>query len=255
MDSSRQSGVYTTRQGRQVAWRVRSSPRAKHVRIVLSDRGDISVVVPQGHRGTPETLLADHDAWIDRALARLECQVPESDFHSANVERRLPVDIVLPTADEAWQVVYTATSGSRVTTRADTATCVVGISGAVHEEESTVRALRRFITRRAEAVLPLRLQDIAKDRGLLVRSVRVYPARSRWGSCSGRGDIMLSARLLFLPSGLSEHVMLHELAHLSSMSHGSRFHERLDLLDPSAREHANGLRHAGLLVPWWMDAQ
>ncbi len=246
--------MYTTRQGRKVAWRVRFSSRAKHVRLVLSGGDGLGIVAPNRWCDDPESLLIDHDAWIDRMVARLERVAAESG-QRVDTEHRLPATIALRAVHEMWHVTYTPSPSSRIAVHADRTSHVLGIFGPVGEKERVARALRRFVARRAEGALPLRMRDIAASKDLPLRSVRVYPARSRWGSCSTQGDIMLSTRLLFLSPELAEHVMMHELAHLSHMDHGSRFHARLDAFDPLAREHARGLREAGPLVPWWMDVR
>lgn len=53
----------------------------------------------------------------------------------------------------------------------------------------------------------------------------VKETRTSLGSCSSRGVITLSPRLIFLPAELSDFVIYHELAHLSEMNHSEAFHE------------------------------
>lgn len=53
----------------------------------------------------------------------------------------------------------------------------------------------------------------------------VKESKTRLGSCSSKGIITLSPRLIFLPTELREFVIFHELAHLSEMNHSAAFHE------------------------------
>ena len=56
-----------------------------------------------------------------------------------------------------------------------------------------------------------------------IKSVNLKYNQSNWGSCSTRGNINLSTRLLFAPEEVIDYVIIHELAHLEEMNHSSRF--------------------------------
>jgi hypothetical protein len=47
--------------------------------------------------------------------------------------------------------------------------------------------------------------------------------RSRWGSCSAKGDLMFSFRLIMTPPEVLDYVAAHEVAHLVEMNHGPAF--------------------------------
>lgn len=54
--------------------------------------------------------------------------------------------------------------------------------------------------------------------------------RSKWGSCTARGDINLSLYLMMLPDELIDFVLLHELCHTVHHNHSAQFHALLDRL-------------------------
>lgn len=56
-----------------------------------------------------------------------------------------------------------------------------------------------------------------------IRSIQLKYLSSKWGSCSGRGTINLSTRLLFAPEDVQNYVIIHELAHLQEMNHSDKF--------------------------------
>jgi hypothetical protein len=57
--------------------------------------------------------------------------------------------------------------------------------------------------------------------------------RSRWGSCSAKGDLMFSFRLIMTPPEVLDYVAAHEVAHLVEMNHGPAFWDAL----PPALSH------------------
>ncbi len=65
-----------------------------------------------------------------------------------------------------------------------------------------------------------------------IRRIRIGYAASQWGSCSYRGDIMLSALLLLLPEELLRYVIIHELAHCLERNHSPRYWRNVERVLP-----------------------
>lgn len=82
----------------------------------------------------------------------------------------------------------------------------------------------RFVYRRAQEVLPRRLNQISSRLGLPVVSVTIGRGRRKLGHCTRRGEIQLSFYLMYLPEELIDYVICHELAHLKYMDHSPLFH-------------------------------
>ncbi len=97
-------------------------------------------------------------------------------------------------------------------------------------QEWLAQVVLNQLRRRARAVLPLRLRTLAEKHGFTLNRIAINAARTRWGSCSSRGNINLSLFLLLLPSHLIDYVLLHELCHLDEMNHGPRFWTLLNSL-------------------------
>lgn len=83
----------------------------------------------------------------------------------------------------------------------------------------------RFVCKQ---VLPMRMEELAKQYGFTYSDLKIHKTHGRWGSCSARRNINLSLYLLLLPRELQDYVMLHELCHTEQMNHGPLFWERLN---------------------------
>jgi hypothetical protein len=63
----------------------------------------------------------------------------------------------------------------------------------------------------------------------------VRDTKSRWGSCSGTGNLSFSWRLILAPEPVIDYVVAHEVAHLAEMNHGPRFWRLVERLVPDTR--------------------
>lgn len=75
--------------------------------------------------------------------------------------------------------------------------------------------------------------------------ISIRDTKSRWGSCSGRGNISLSYRLIMAPEEIMTYVIAHEIAHLKEMNHSEDFWDIVDQLVPNARTAKKWLNHDG----------
>jgi predicted metal-dependent hydrolase len=80
----------------------------------------------------------------------------------------------------------------------------------------------------AQSFLPEKLADLAGSHGFIYQTVKIRKSKTRWGSCSSKGNISLSFYLLLLPQHLIEYVLLHELCHTVQMNHSPAFWALLD---------------------------
>jgi predicted metal-dependent hydrolase len=75
----------------------------------------------------------------------------------------------------------------------------------------------------AKQLLPRRVHCWGKKMGLCPAQIKINSAKTRWGSCSGKGSLNFSWRLMMAPEPLVDYVVVHELAHLREMNHSPRF--------------------------------
>jgi predicted metal-dependent hydrolase len=96
------------------------------------------------------------------------------------------------------------------------------------------RRVRDFLMAKAGKELSLRARRLAARIGRDITQITVRDTRSRWGSCSGRGNISFSWRLIFAPEPVIDYVVAHEVSHLVEMNHGPRFWRLVESLSPDS---------------------
>ena len=62
-----------------------------------------------------------------------------------------------------------------------------------------------------------------KKLGVRPATTKVKYARTRWGSCSSRGNLLFNSRLAMLSPDVAEYIVVHELCHFRQMNHSPAF--------------------------------
>ena len=102
--------------------------------------------------------------------------------------------------------------------------------------------LRQWYTHRAHETLPGRVDRFARIMGLFPKKMRIRDTRSRWGSCSPGDAVHFSWRMMALPAGVIDYIVVHELAHLKERNHGPAFWRLVNGFMPDHKAHRAWLR-------------
>jgi hypothetical protein len=94
----------------------------------------------------------------------------------------------------------------------------------------------------AKAYISNRVAVFAAEMGATPSAVKINSATKRWGSCSARGSLNFSWRLIMADDGIIDYVVVHELAHLTELNHSVRFWAIVESVLPDYRERRVKLR-------------
>jgi predicted metal-dependent hydrolase len=195
---------------------VRLSPRARRIGLYIDEtRRGVLLVLPrrlplrQGLR-----FLVAQRGWIMTRLARLPERVP------------LIEGAVVPVLGVPHRIRREFDPAAAPVTIADGEIRVRG------DPNHLPRRVRDHLMATARHELTRRARDLAERIGRKVTRVGVRDTVSRWGSCSAKGSLSFSWRLILAPEPVLDYVVAHEVAHLAEMNHGPRFWRLVDSLAP-----------------------
>ena len=97
----------------------------------------------------------------------------------------------------------------------------------------------------AKQYLSLRLVQLAQQHNFEFNRLFIREQKTRWGSCSSRGNISLNWKLIKAPVAVSDYVILHELVHTEIMNHSAAFWLRVEGLVPDYKVAKAWLRSHG----------
>ena len=232
------------------AYTVRVHPRARHVRLRIDPRDGLIVTVPPrfDQRRIPGLLVERRD-WIEavgrrHARQRASCE--------SAVLGPLPRRVDLPAVERSWAIDYrVGDQAARLQERGDHLLIDLPETPCREQASKPAELLRRWLAARARAHLGQQLDRLATQHGLNYQSLSIRYQRSRWGSCSARGNISLNARLMFCPSPAVRYVLIHELAHTEHMNHSPAFWARVAELMPDYAQAQASLKAVWQRLPDW----
>ena len=97
---------------------------------------------------------------------------------------------------------------------------VLLVTVAPSERRPLPAILEAWLRVRAREAVEAAIARHAGPLGVTPAAVTVRDTRSRWGSASRQGRLMLAWRLVLAPPAVLETVVVHELAHLRVFGHG-----------------------------------
>ncbi|EEG78929.1 M48 family metallopeptidase [Dethiobacter alkaliphilus] len=94
---------------------------------------------------------------------------------------------------------------------------------------------------KAKEVIVKRLDLYSKRLGLEYKAMRITNASRRWGSCSTKGTVNFSWRLVMCPLQVIDYVVIHELCHLKHHNHSQEFWQTVGEYMPDYQIHRKWL--------------
>jgi len=101
---------------------------------------------------------------------------------------------------------------------------------------------------RAYEKISQRVEWYAKKGGFVFNKINITNANKRWGSCSLKGNLNFSWRLIMAPISVIDYVVVHELCHLEERNHSRRFWIKVKMLMPNYETSRDWLKNYGYLL-------
>jgi len=97
----------------------------------------------------------------------------------------------------------------------------------------------------ALSLIKKELVNLSKSFNFKYGKVNVRNQSSRYGSCSGHGNLSFNWQIIFFPYPQFQHILLHELTHLDIKNHSKKFWDQLTTYDPKCKYNNLWLKKEG----------
>lgn len=103
----------------------------------------------------------------------------------------------------------------------------------------------RALTEEARRVIPARVAFYARKVGVDYGRITIRHQRTRWGSCSAKGNLNFNCLLMLTPYEVIDSVIVHELCHRKEMNHSALFYAEVVRVFPEYRKWQLWLKRHG----------
>ena len=115
------------------------------------------------------------------------------------------------------------------------------------QQEPYTEAEIRALADRALKVIPEKVKQYAPLVGVDYGRITIRNQRTRWGSCSSKGNLNFNCLLMRLPDEVVDSIVVHELCHRKHMNHSAAFYAEVERVFPEYRKCEKWLKENGSL--------
>lgn len=96
--------------------------------------------------------------------------------------------------------------------------------------------------------IPKRVSYFAKHIGVTYGKITIRNQKTRWGSCSSKGNLNFNCLLMLTPPEVIDYVIVHELCHRKEMNHLGAFWAEVEKVLPDYKEQVKWLKENGAQI-------
>lgn len=103
----------------------------------------------------------------------------------------------------------------------------------------------KILADQALKIIPTRVEYFARIIGVTYGNITIRNQKTRWGSCSSKGNLNFNCLLMLAPPEVLDYVVVHELCHRKQMNHSKAFWTEVEKVFPDYKESINWLKEGG----------
>ena len=230
---------------KKIVYQVRTSARARRLRLTVRPEG-VEVVVPPCVPAREVQLFIDsHRGWIREKVEAYQMQMAAH----AGAER-LGDGVSIPFRGEPTPLAVTVTDRAHPkVVEGDGFHLELPRRFSGEDQEVVIeQALTRHLKKQARFDADIAIERFGPAHGLHPSALRIKNQKRLWGSCTHDGVINLNWRLILAPVDVFDYVVVHELCHLRHRHHQPPFWRMVGEVMPGFESHRLWLKKNGHLL-------
>lgn len=229
----------------ELTYTIKYSKRRHSVQLKVTSAGAVEITAPvRFPQHEVEKLLHLKTAWISAQLDRL------SRLAANPVNATLAEGAELLYLGQPHRLALSATTAKRpkVTREQQQLTVHLPAVPATEQVPLLHETLRRWFAKQAAELLAGKTAYWAEQIGVRPGRITIREQKTRWGSCSSRGNINYNWRIIMAPPEVVDYLVIHELYHIKMPNHSADFWLLVAQSSPDFKRHRAWLRQHGSLL-------
>lgn len=99
--------------------------------------------------------------------------------------------------------------------------------------------------KQAAVILKEKCRLFAEKMGVTYGKISIREQKTRWGSCSLKGNLNFNWKLVLMPEEILDYLVVHELAHRLEMNHSAAFWAVVESVLPDYKKRRQWLKENG----------
>lgn len=111
-------------------------------------------------------------------------------------------------------------------------------------DDSKLRdALKIWYKEKAKETISDRVASFEERFDKKPKAIRIKDPKKRWGSCTGKDELLFNWRCVMISPPLLDYIVVHEMCHMVEKNHGKGFWYLVEVMLPDFKERKKELRN------------
>ena len=200
---------------------IKTNKRSRNLRLTIKSNGEVVITKPWLIPDIiAQQFIKSHKKWIENKLALLQTKKKSDKYLYQGILYDIVFDI------NKFSVKFTNNK----------------LYLTAPEKSIALKTLEKHLINQGGKLIRQTTKLVAQKMDIEYGKITIRDQDSRWGSCSSKGNLNFSWRLIKAPQLVLEYVIIHELAHIKHMDHSKKFWQLVEIYDPEYREHRHWLK-------------
>jgi predicted metal-dependent hydrolase len=213
----------------------------KTIGIIIDKNGLVKVSSPlRVSQDYINQLLQEKSSWIQKKLNELEIRSTNTNCPKIyeNGEKFLYFGKLFELK------IHTSSINKKTNVRIENKYIVIDVPFNFNSEKIKDN-LKKWYIKQFKQIIAERINHYSHMIGVFPNNVTIREQKTRWGSCSNKGNINLNWKLIMASLEILDYVVVHELCHMKVMNHSKEFWKVVEVYSPHYKSYREWLKHNG----------